>query len=188
MTDNTEPNPTQASETLFSRLYDELRDLAGRVCFLNGTSATIQPTVLVSEVYLKLHGLVDEEPIGEHGLLALAAKAMRQVCIDHARAVRAQKRGGDWQRVTITNAQPEHGSELVFDLLDLDTVLEELGNYDERQLRVVELRFFGGLSAKQIAEVLGISPKRVELDWRMARAWLAVRLADDQPEADDDER
>ena len=186
MPDSSNQTPASASEALFTRLYEDLRTLAGKVCFINGTSATIQPTVLVSEVYLKLRGHLDHEPISENGLLALAAKAMRQVCIDHARAMRAQKRGGDWQRITITNAQPEHGSELVIDLLDLDSVLEELGNYDERQLRVVELRFFGGMSAKQIADVLGISPKRVELDWRMARAWLAVRLAEAQPRADDD--
>lgn len=186
MSDSHDPSQSQASETLFTRLYEELRSLAGRVCFVSGANSTIQPTVLVSEVYLKLHGLLDEEPISENGLLALAAKAMRQVCIDHARGVRAQKRGGDWKRVTITNAQTEHGSELVFDLLDLDTVLKELGNYDERQLRVVELRFFGGMSAKQIADVLGISPKRVELDWRMARAWLAVRLSEESSQEDDD--
>lgn len=187
MPDTTEPNPTNDHGQLFTLLYEELRNLAGKICFINGTSATIQPTVLVSEVYLKLHGHLEDESISENGLLALAAKAMRQVCIDHARSMRALKRGGDWQRITITNAQAEHGSELAFDLLDLDSILTELGNYDDRQLRIVELRFFGGMTTQQIAGVLGISPKRVELDWRMARAWLAVRLSENQPESDDHE-
>lgn len=165
------------NEGLFSLLYEELRTLAGHVCRGNTPSAMIQPTMLVNEVYLKMAKALEHiDDMNETRMLAIAAKAMRQVCIDHARSVRTQKRGGDWQRVTISNVQADHGSELCIDLLDLDEILLELGQFDPRQLQVVELRFFGGMSAKQIAEVLDISPKRVELDWRMARAWLAIRL------------
>lgn len=161
---------------LFEKIYTELRSIAGSLCFASGSPVTLQPTALVNEAYLKIFKSVESDELDETHLLSIAAIAMRQVCIDSARAMKTKKRGDGWRRVTITNMRRSSENELAFDLLLLDDLLTELGNYDQRQLRVVELRFFGGLTSNQISKILEITPKRVELDWRMARAWLALKL------------
>ena len=169
-------------------MYDELRAIAGALCDAPGAMATLQPTALVNEVYLKLaHSLESNEMDRDH-LIATAARAMRQVCADYARAMSTQKRGEGWKRVTISGVpSPQsqrsgqsHGEDLAFDIMLLDQLLCELGNYDERQLRVVELRFFGGMTYQEIAHVLEITPKRAELDWRMAKAWLGSKIKEHQ--------
>ncbi len=172
----------ESSDVLFARMYDELRSIAGSVCFASGSPVTLQPTALVNEAYLKIFRSLESAELDQTHLLSIAAIAMRQVCIDAARAVKTQKRGSGWNRVTISNLHHRDGNELAFDLLTLDELLTELGNYDQRQLKVVELRFFGGLTNQQIATVLNITPKRVELDWRMARAWLALKLKESVPD------
>ncbi len=178
----TEPTtPGDPNGELFARMYAELRSIAGSMCFASGSPVTLQPTALVNEAYLKIFKSLESDGLEQTHLLSIAAIAMRQVCIDSARARKTQKRGGGWNRVTISNLHREHGGELAFDLLALDELLTELGNYDQRQLKVVELRFFGGLTTNQIASVLNISPKRVELDWRMAKAWLAMKLKESNP-------
>jgi RNA polymerase sigma factor (TIGR02999 family) len=100
---------------------------------------------------------------------------MRQILSNHARNRRAAKRGGGWQRVTLSAAiTPAHGPDI--DLVSLDEALSELGKLDDRQARIVELRFFGEMSTEEIAHVVGVSVSTVEREWRMARAWLGARL------------
>lgn len=170
------PDPTDKNAVLFERMYAELRSIAGSMCFASSSPVTLQPTALVNEAYLKIFKSLESDDLDKTHLLSIAAIAMRQVCIDSARAMKTKKRGDGWNRVTISNLPRDIENELAFDLLLLDDLLTELGNYDQRQLRIVELRFFGGLTSDQIAKVLDITPKRVELDWRMARAWLALQL------------
>ncbi len=181
MPDNPTPNSIPNSQA-FAQMYNDLRAIAGSICNAPGASATLQPTALVNEVYLKLANSLDSTQMDDDHLLATAAMAMRQVCIDYARSMNTQKRGDGWQRVTISNVQQANEPELAFDLLQLEELLSELGNYDQRQLKVVELRFFGSMTYEQIARVLDITPKRAELDWRMARAWLAMKLKESQPD------
>lgn len=106
----------------------------------------------------------------------IAARAIRHVLVDHARARGAQKRGGDWQRVTLSDATGST-AESALDLLDLEEALKELTTLDERKARILELRFFAGLSLPEVAECLGKSLSTVESDWYMARAWIKSRLA-----------
>ena len=167
---------TKSNSELFEQMYQELRSIAGSVCFSVPTGATLQPTALVNEVYLRLSKSMESKELDRNHLLSIAATAMRQVCIDYARAMQTKKRGDGWKRITISNVSDAQRATLYLDLVHLEQLLVELGNYDQRQLRIVELRFFGGMTTDQISQVLGISPKRVELDWRMAKAWLATQL------------
>jgi RNA polymerase sigma factor (TIGR02999 family) len=157
-------------------LYRELRRMAQ--WRLGGRDQTLQATALVHEAYLKL---VDQSQVGWQGrthFMAVAAKVMRNVLIDHARERKAQKRGGDWQRVTLNPggepALPEMDLE---QLLSIHTALERLAEHDEQQARVVELRFFGGLNVEEVAAALGVSKRTAEGYWTHARAWLRRELA-----------
>jgi RNA polymerase sigma-70 factor (ECF subfamily) len=161
-------------------VYAELRALAAAYARGQRPGHTLQPTALVHEAFVKLV----EAPAGGWNdrahFFAVAATAMRQVLADHARSRQARKRGGDWQRITLDGGElGQERDEL--DLVALDEALEELGRSDPRKLRVVELRFFGGLTAEEVARVLGVSLSTVESDWRTARAWLQIRLAPDRP-------
>ena len=109
--------------------------------------------------------------------LAVAAIAMRQLLIQHARRKGSGKRGGDWRRITLDERVIGTPAREV-DVLDLDEALQELARLDERQARVVELRFFGGLTMEEVASVIGVAKRTVESDWRVARAWLHAKLAD----------
>ncbi len=165
-----------ASARLMELVYDELRSLAGSYARDQRAGHTLQPTALVHEAFVKL---VDAPPDGWKGrehFFAVAATAMRQVLTDHARSRGAQKRGGGWDKVTLQEglvADPGHD----VDLVALDEALIELAGHDPRKSRVVELRFFGGLTAEEAARVLGVSLSTVESDWRAARAWLQLRMS-----------
>ena len=122
--------------------------------------------------------MVDAGTAGIHGrrhFFAIAARAMRRVLVDHARRKRALKRGGDKGRVRLSLV--DVGRESTWDFLELEEALTALDGHDQRKARVVELKFFGGMQMKEIAAVLGISPKTAEADWYMARAWLKTRMA-----------
>jgi RNA polymerase sigma factor (TIGR02999 family) len=165
-----------ALEKLMPLVYDELRRLANNYLRREPTGHTLQPTALVNEAYLKLVGQRRVNWQNRAHFFAISAKLMRRILVDHARQRQAAKRGGsDQQRLSITSAetiikQPE------IDLLALNEALDELAQMDPQQGRIVELKFFGGLSIEETAEVLGISHATVERDWKMARAWLRRQL------------
>ena len=162
-------------EHLVELVYTELRDLAGGYARGQRAGHTLQPTALVNEAFLKLaHGANPAWNDRAH-FLAVAATAMRQVLTDHARARQAAKRGGAWEKVSLSELSlGQEAGEI--DLLALDDALLKLKAFDERKHRVVELLFFGGLTVEEVARVLGLSTTTVEGEWRAARAWLAVRL------------
>ena len=162
-------------EELLPVLYEELRGLAGAFLRHERRGHTLQPTALAHEAWLRL---VDAEQIqwkGRSHFLALAARVMRRVLIDHARRHGAEKRGGGRQRVTLSEGTPILGGSEV-DVLALDEALTELGELDDRKARVVEFRFFAGMNMREVAEALGVSQTTAEDDWYFARAWLARRL------------
>lgn len=164
----------EAARLLYPRVYAELRTIAGRWFRSGRRNSTLQPTALVHEAYLHL---VDQTQAGWRNrshFFAVAAMAMRQILIQHARRSSARKRGSDWRRITLSAAAIEDQGTL--ELLDLDDALKALEQLHERQAKVVELRFFGELSVEETAEVLGVSERTVKLDWRMAKAFLRGRL------------
>lgn len=168
-----------ARERLWPLVYDELRGLAQKAMAGERRDHTLQSTALVNEAWLRLVGPAREGFAGRTHFFATAAQVMRHILVDHARARRADKRGGDRGRVTLTGvaeagATPS-GPDAV-DVLALDEALTELARLSPRQAQVVELRFFGGLEVEQAAAVLGVSERTVKGDWRVARAWLASRL------------
>jgi RNA polymerase sigma factor (TIGR02999 family) len=157
-------------DPLFARVYDELRGLAHRV--RGGRSGeTLNTTALVHEAYLKLFPSRQLEWQNRAHFFAVAARAMRQVLVDAARHRQAQKRGGDVRLVTL--GDDGHAAPLPLEeLIALEDALTRLAALDDRRVRVVELRFFTGLTVPEIAEVLGVSVPTVEREWRSARAWL----------------
>jgi RNA polymerase sigma-70 factor, ECF subfamily len=163
-----------ARAELFTIVYAELRQIAG--VHLRGAGAhTLQPTALVHEAILKL-ALSDSGFNDRAHVLAIAATAMRQIVMNHARDRRAAKRGGAWNRVVLEEDVAASGTAGDLDLVALDDALSELALIDERKHRVVELRFFAGLSVEEVAGVLGRSTTTVESEWRAAKAWLGRKL------------
>lgn len=166
-----------AASELLPLVYDELRQVA-RGVMGNAIDGTVSPTVLVHEAFVKLSGrsdLVFESPAAFYGF---TAKVMRSAMVDHARANRAKRRGGDARRVGTVSGLA--GIELTdaATILSLNAALDELASLSERRARVVDLRFFAGLQESQIAEMLGVSRTTVSSDWRFARAWLLKRLGE----------
>lgn len=161
-------------DALFPRVYDELRRLAAAFMRSERPDHTLQPTSLVHEAYLKLSrgGAVAGDDRAH--VLALAARAMRQILVDHARARRRAKRGGAGLRVTL--AEGVAAVEPAWDILALDQALDRLAQLDAQQVKIVELRFIAGLSVEEVAEVLAVSPITVKRDSAVARAWLYREL------------
>ena len=160
---------------LFPLVYRELHLLAERWMRREQVGHTLQASALVHEAYLRLSRWEGDYRDKEH-FYALAIRAIRQVLVNHATSRRAIRRGGDRQRVPLREDlalidEPE------LDLLALDELLGRLEQLHERQARVVELRFFGGLSVDEAARILGCSPRTVDADWTVARAWLHARLS-----------
>jgi RNA polymerase sigma-70 factor (ECF subfamily) len=159
-------------------VYAEMRRIADRRLRTERAGHTLQPTALVHEACLKL---VDQQQApwqNRAHFLACAAHAMRQILVDYARARRTGKRGGGAERVGLSQVQIAAGAREV-DVLALEQALERLGAMDARQARVVELRYFGGLSVEETAEVLGVSAATVKNEWAVAKAWLHQQLAGD---------
>jgi RNA polymerase sigma factor (TIGR02999 family) len=138
---------------------------------------TLQTTALVHEAYLKLLDGVDAGRRGRTYFFAAAGRAMRQVLVDHARRRNAGKRGGGASAVTLGDADLAVDA-LAVELIDLNRALQQLGELDERYVRVIECRYFAGLSVEETAEALGVSPRTVKYDWSFARAWLYDALRD----------
>ncbi len=168
----------QAAEQLMPLVYDEFRRLADDYLRQETRAITLQPTALVHEAYLKL---IDQTRVNWQGrthFFAVGAQAMRRILVDHARARHRAKRGGGWQRVTLDEhllLSPQRDA----DLLAVDEAIEKLAKLDPRQARIVELRFFGGLSVEEVAEVLGVSKRTVENEWKIIRAWLRRELSEE---------
>jgi RNA polymerase sigma factor (TIGR02999 family) len=165
-----------ALDKLMPLVYSELHRLAGAYLRRERPGHTLQPTALVNEAYLRLVDQKNARWQNRAQFFGVAAQLMRRILVDHARQHQAAKRGGsDLRRLSITSAEPvANKSEL--DLLALHEALEELTKIDPQQGRVVELKFFGGLSIEETAEVMGIGHATVERDWKMARAWLRRKL------------
>jgi RNA polymerase sigma-70 factor, ECF subfamily len=167
----------EAGERLMPFIYQELRRQAARSLRRERRDHTLPATAIVHETYLRLVG--DGSPwVDRAHFFGVAARVMRQVLVDHARRRGAAKRGGSWSRVSVEGmgvAPPARESEL--DVVVLDQALGELAALDPGKARVVELRFFGGLSLEETAETLGVSASTVTREWRMARAWLRRWIA-----------
>ena len=162
----------------FENVYGELRALAASYFRNRAAGHTLQPTALVNEVYLKLGATESKD---RAHFFALAATAMRQILIDHARKKNRLRRGGDRQRVTIQGLGDEGDApNSPLDVIALDEVLDRLAAADALQAKIVELRLFGGLTMTEIADAVGGSVRSVERHWRFARAWLAKELASTQ--------
>ena len=155
---------------LTPRVHSELRRIARRCMRGQPADHTLQATALVNEAYLRLVDVQQMNWQNRAHFLAMAARLMRRILVDSARARDAQKRGGDAVRVTLSDDLPV--GEKALDLLRLDDALCALADVDKRHSLVVELRFFGGLTVDETAAVLGISPETVNRDWKIARAWL----------------
>ena len=171
----------KALDTLMPLVYSELRRLAGNHLRRERQNHTLEPTALVNEAYLKLIDQRNARWQNRAQFYGVAAQLMRRILVDHARQHKAAKRGGsDQQRLSITSAgqlgAKECSSEPAIDLLALHEALNELAQMDPQQSRIVELKFFGGLSIDETVEVLGIGHATVERDWKMARAWLRRKL------------
>jgi len=169
-----------AANQLFPLVYQELRALAGSFFRHQRADHTLQPTALVHDAYLRLVNQTNPQFSGRSHFFAVAAKAMRQILTDHARRKGAIKRGGEHQQVSLDRAVAVT-NESTIDILALDEALTRLTSLDERRSRVVELRFFGGLTNEAVAEVLGISRATVVDDWTVARAWLRGQLGSGDP-------
>ncbi len=164
-----------AADRLMPLVYEELRALAEWHMKQERSDHTLQATALVHEAYIRLVDQARVDWKGRAHFMAVAAQVIRRILVDHAREHRAAKRGGQAQKVSLTDAIESEVAPV--DLLALEESLDRLGQLNERHQKVVELRFFGGLSVKETAHVLGVSPQTVKADWHMARAWLRQRLA-----------
>lgn len=166
-----------ALDKLMPLVYAELRRLANNYLRRERVNHTLQPTALVNEAYMRLVDQRNARWQNRAQFFGVAAQLMRRILVDHARLHQAQKRGGsDQQRLSLTNV--EHATDKPdIDLLALHEALNELSEVDPQQSRIVELKFFGGLSIEETAEVLGIGHATVERDWKMARAWLRTKLS-----------
>ena len=165
----------EAASKLIPIVYDELRRLAGSYMRNERSDHTLQATALVHEAYLKLIEQRSVDWQSRAHFLGIAAQVMRRILLDHARGHLREKRGGGERALPIEEAlvfAPEQS----LDLVKLDQALERLTKLDPRQGKIVELRFFGGLTVEQTAELLRISPKTVKRDWSVAKAWLHGEL------------
>ncbi len=165
----------RAVDRLFPLVYDELRRLAAARMRRERPDHTLQATALVNEVYLKLVDQTRAQWRNRAQFFAVAARAMHQILVDYARTRGREKRGGGQVAVTLEKIEAGADTDLD-DLLDLDEALERLAAIEPRQARVVEMRFFAGLTTEEIAEVLNVSAATVDRDWRSARAWLTVEM------------
>jgi RNA polymerase sigma factor (TIGR02999 family) len=166
-----------ALDRLLPIVYRDLRRQAAAQLRREGRSHTLQPTALVHEVFLRLVGQERASWEGRAHFLGVCARLMRRILIDHARRRRRIKRGGTLCRVDLA-AEPAATSMREIDVIALDRALDELQALDAEQARLVELRFFGGLSVEELGGLLGVSERTVKRDWRSARAWLLRRLSE----------
>lgn len=155
--------------------YNQLRRMAA--ANMQGQAALLQPTAVVHEAWMKVARHRPDIFADRAHFLSLAARAMRQIIVDHARARAAVKRGGDRVQVSLSGVDEATGDDELHDVLTINAQLDALAEVDPRRARVVELKFFGGMTTPEIAAALEASVSTVERDWRIARAWLRSQLA-----------
>lgn len=177
-----EPGAARPADELVVRLHSELRDLAARIA---RGQRSVQATTLVQEAYLRLSRERALQASNREQFLGLAAQTLRRVLVDHLRHLHREKRGGGRLNVELSDEALARGDDPGVDVLALHEALSELETLDARQARVVELRFFGGLSQEECAAVLALEPAQVRSHWRLARAWLRRRLASALREEDE---
>lgn len=167
----------EAIKDLMPLVYDDLRRIAAGYMRREAAGHALQPTALVHEAYVRL---IDQNRVkwrDRAHFFGVAAGLMRRILVDHARRRRAEKRGGDWERVTLAEQEIAAGGPPEIDVLSLHESLERLAAFDPRQARIVELRYFGGLTIEETAEVVGVSSATVVREWTIAKAWLRAHLS-----------
>jgi len=168
----------EALDDLVPVVYDDLRRLAAGYMQRELAGHPLQPTALVSEAYLRL---IDQRRVkwrNRAHFFGVAARMMRRILVDYARRRRAERRGGDWERVTISGLELAANEPNRIDVLALHESLERLAEFDSQQARIVELRYFAGLTIDEAAEVVGVSEATVTREWTIAKAWLRANLSD----------
>jgi len=173
----------EALDRLVPLVYDECRRMAARQLARERPGHTLNPTGLVHELYLRLVDQRSASWANRAHFFAIAARLMRRILVDHARARGARKRGGSIMLISLGAAGEEAAPDdaAVADVLAIDEALERLAAFDPEQVRIVELRFFAGLTVEETAEVLGRSPRTIKREWRVARAWLHQQLRGTTP-------
>jgi RNA polymerase sigma-70 factor (ECF subfamily) len=166
----------EAEAELFTHVYAELRRLAAHYLRGERPDHTLQPTALVNEAYVRLVGQRDKVWQNRAHFVAVSATIMRQVLVDFARRAKAEKRDFGIAPQPLDDAMGVAGKDPSM-VLDLDTALKQLAEYDERQARIVELRYFAGMSVDETASLLGVSPRTVKREWTLARTWLHAELS-----------
>ncbi|MGC4032414.1 MAG: ECF-type sigma factor [Tepidisphaeraceae bacterium] len=167
-----------AARDLLPLLYDELHTMAKRQFASQRADHTLQPTVLVHEAFIKMLGGSNAQFANRKHFFAVAAIAMRQILVNHAREKSAEKRGGGKKAAEYDDNLVSVDDAPTLDVLALNEALEKLQAIDERKHKVVELRFFAGLTVPEVAEVLDVSVTTIESEWRAARAWLVMQLGE----------
>lgn len=165
----------EALDSLFPLVYDELKRLASNRLRAERADHTLQPTALVHEAYLRLIDQHSADWGNRAHFFGLAAEMMRRILVNHAVNRNADKRFGNQTRIELDDAI-NLAQEKEVNLIHLDDVLTELAEFDEFQAKIVELRFFTGLTVEEVAEVLGVSESTVKREWRMAKAWLITKM------------
>jgi RNA polymerase sigma factor (TIGR02999 family) len=166
---------TEEAARLIPLVYAELRELAKRLLRRENGYRTLQPTALVHEAYMRLLKIERIEWKDRDHFFAFAATQMRRILVEQARSKKREKRGGEFQRVTLQDSAAISEQPSI-DLLDLDAELDELGRRHERQARVAEMRLFADMTFPAVASALQVSERTVKNDWKVARAWLAIRI------------
>jgi RNA polymerase sigma factor (TIGR02999 family) len=164
-----------AVDDLLPLIYSELRSLAANYLRRERSGHTLQPTALVHEAYLRL---VDQTQVNWQNrahFFGMAAQMMRRILVDHARAHKASKRGSDYQKVSL-DENVDKAVQRSAELIALDDALNELSTVDEIKSKIIELRYFGGLTVEETAAVLGVTPITINRHWRMAKAWLFGKM------------
>jgi RNA polymerase sigma-70 factor (ECF subfamily) len=169
-----------ATEKLFPLIYDELHQMARRYIRRQSAGHTFQTTELIHEAYVKLAKQEAQNWQNRAHFFGVAAQAMRHILVDYARSKRSQKRGGWQERITLAENTAVSNDKRSDEIVELDEALKRLAELDKRKSDVVELKYFGGLTNEEIAEVLKISPETVKRDWRFSRTWLLRELANQE--------
>jgi len=166
----------QALELLIPAVYQELRNMADRYLRRESAGHSLQPTALVHEAYLRLIDQTQVEWQNRAHFFGVAAQMMRRILVDHAKAKHRAKRSGGARKLSLDEAT-QYSDERASELVELDEALKTLADVDERKSRVVELRYFGGLTVAETAQVLDVSENTVMRDWNLAKAWLYQQLS-----------